>query len=101
MVSYLMKIGFSYEQFSKPEHAKGDSIRRQTALRDAWCAKNSVTRDTNVSLQDLGVSGFTGQHISSPDRFALAAFLEMVQNGRAPKDSYLIIENPDVRFASP
>lgn len=90
-----MKIGFSYQRFSKPEQAKGDSIRRQIALRDGWCERHGVTLDTSVTLQDLGVSGFTGQHISNPDRYALAAFLELVQTGRVPNDSYLIIENLD------
>jgi DNA invertase Pin-like site-specific DNA recombinase len=46
-------------------------------------------------LQDLGVSGFTGLHRSNPDRYALAAFLEAVSQGRIPKDSYFIVENLD------
>jgi DNA invertase Pin-like site-specific DNA recombinase len=90
-----MKLGYSYQRFSRPEQAKGDSIRRQIELRDAWCEKNKVTLDTGITLQDLGVSGFTGLHRSNPDRYALAAFLDLVNSGRIPRDSYLIIENLD------
>jgi DNA invertase Pin-like site-specific DNA recombinase len=86
---------FSYVRFSHPEQGKGDSLRRQAALRDAWCERNGVTLDTSVSLADKGVNGFTGAHRKNPDRHALAAFLELARQGRVPKGSYLIVENLD------
>ena len=88
-------VAFSYMRFSNREQGKGDSIRRQTELRDGWLAKNNATLDTALRLEDRGVSGFKGKHRDNPDRHALAAFLDRVKGGRIPKGSYLIVENLD------
>lgn len=88
-------IAYSYLRFSSAEQAKGDSIRRQTELRDAWLAKSGAILDTSASLRDDGKSAFTGEHRKNPDRHALAAFLRLVEKGRVPKGSYLIVENLD------
>ena len=90
-----MKLGFSYLRFSNTEQGDGDTVRRQKTLRDVWCERNKVTLDTSVTLEDRGVSAFTGLHRSNPDRYRLAAFLEMVQEGKIPRDSFFIIENLD------
>jgi DNA invertase Pin-like site-specific DNA recombinase len=86
---------YSYIRFSHPDQAKGDSLRRQTELRDAWLARNRVALDTSLTLEDKGISGFTGEHRSNPDRHALAAFVALVKKGRIPKGSYLIVESLD------
>src|SRR5262245_31031475 len=88
-------VAVSYLRFAHPEQARGDSLRRQTDLRDAWLERNRVKLDTSLTLQDKGVSGFTGEHRSNPDRHALAAFLKQVEAGRVPRGSYLIVENLD------
>src|SRR6516162_6489361 len=86
---------YSYIRFSHPDQAKGDSLRRQTAKRDAWLKKTGAVLDTALSLQDKGVSAFTGEHRANPERHALAAFLELVKQGRIAKGSYLIVESLD------
>jgi DNA invertase Pin-like site-specific DNA recombinase len=91
----MPKIGYSYIRFSTPEQAEGDSLRRQTEKTVAWCKTNGVTLDTSLKLQDLGVSGFSGQHRDNPDKFGLAAFVEQVRQGKIAHDSYLIVENLD------
>lgn len=88
-------IGYSYLRFSHPDQSKGDSLRRQTELRDAWLARNKVLLDTSLDMQDKGISGYTGEHRDNPDRHALAAFLALVKKDRIPKGSYLIVENLD------
>lgn len=89
-------IAFSYLRFSDLAQASGDSIRRQTQLRDDWLAKHPEVRlDTSVTLHDLGRSAFTGAHRENPDRHALAVFLKLVEAGRVPRGSYLLIENLD------
>jgi DNA invertase Pin-like site-specific DNA recombinase len=88
-------MAYSYIRFSHPDQAKGDSLRRQTELRDAWLARNHVTLDTTLALEDKGVSGYTGEHRGNPDRHALAAFVALVKNGRIPRGSFLIVENLD------
>lgn len=88
-------VAYSYLRFSTVEQAKGDSIRRQTELRDAWLARSGVQLDTSLSLRDEGRSAFSGTHRSNPDRNALAAFLELVRRKKIARGSYLIVENLD------
>jgi DNA invertase Pin-like site-specific DNA recombinase len=86
---------YSYIRFSTPEQMKGDSLRRQTEAAAAWCDRHGVHLDTATTLHDLGRSAFTGSHRKNPDRHALAAFLKLVEQGRVPRGSYLVIENLD------
>ncbi|HVK18110.1 MAG TPA: recombinase family protein, partial [Fimbriiglobus sp.] len=88
-------VAFSYIRFSTKEQAAGDSLRRQAALRDAWCERNGVTLDKSLTLADKGVSGFSGKHRENEDRHALALFLKLAERGRIPKGSYLVVENLD------
>jgi DNA invertase Pin-like site-specific DNA recombinase len=91
-----MKLAFSYIRFSKGIQGKGDSLRRQTALRDAWLDQHpDYTLDTALSLKDLGVSSFRGRHARKGN---LADFLEAVRQGRVPKGSVLLIEEMDRLF---
>ncbi|MFO0849564.1 MAG: recombinase family protein [Gemmataceae bacterium] len=90
-------IAYSYVRFSTLEQAKGDSLRRQAELRDAWLKKSGAVLDTSLTLRDEGVSAFTGSHHDkrNKDRHALAAFLVLVKTGRVRRGSYLIIESLD------
>jgi DNA invertase Pin-like site-specific DNA recombinase len=88
-------IGYSYIRFSTPEQMQGDSLRRQTEAARTWCERNGVTLDTSTTYHDLGVSARLGKHRSNPDRYALAAFLLMIERDRIPRGSYLIVENLD------
>jgi DNA invertase Pin-like site-specific DNA recombinase len=88
-------VAYSYVRFSSPEQEKGDSLRRQTEAAADWCKKNRVRLDTSTTLHDLGKSAFLGEHRKNPDRHALAAFLKLVEQGRVPRGSYLVIENLD------
>src|SRR5262249_49377628 len=47
------------------------------------------------NMSDKGVSAFRGKHRSDPGKHALAAFLELVKQGRVPRGSVLLIENMD------
>jgi DNA invertase Pin-like site-specific DNA recombinase len=87
---------YSYQRFSSPAQAHGDSIRRQNEKRDSWLARNpDVHFDTSLTLLDLGKSAFTGKHRENPDRHALAAFLKLVERGKVRRGSYLIVESLD------
>jgi DNA invertase Pin-like site-specific DNA recombinase len=86
---------YSYVRFSTPEQAQGDSLRRQTAAAADWCERHGAALDTGTTLHDLGKSAFTGAHRKNPDRHALAAFLKLVESGRVPHGSYLVVENLD------
>ncbi|MFO0823658.1 MAG: recombinase family protein [Gemmataceae bacterium] len=88
-------LAYSYVRFSSPEQAKGDSLRRQTEAAVDWCRRNNVTLDTSTTLHDLGRSAFLGEHRKNPDRCALAAFLKLVESGKVPRGSSLIVESLD------
>jgi DNA invertase Pin-like site-specific DNA recombinase len=88
-------VSYSYVRFSTPKQAEGDSLRRQTTAAAAWCQRNGARLDESTTLHDLGKSAYTGSHRQNPDRNALASFLKLVEAGRVPRGSFLIIENLD------
>jgi DNA invertase Pin-like site-specific DNA recombinase len=88
-------VAYSYIRFSTPEQKHGDSIRRQNEAREAWCKRNQIPLDTVLNLKDEGKSAFTGAHRHNSDRHALAAFLELVENEKIARGSYLIVEALD------
>ncbi len=85
-----MTKAYSYIRFSTPEQAQGDSLRRQTAKAEAWAQQRGLVLDN--SLRDLGVSAFHGANRTTG---ALKSFLEMVEDGRIQRGSYLIVESLD------
>ena len=52
----------SYVRFSRAEQGQGDSLRRQTADTVAWCEKNNVPLDRELSCLDAGRSAYHGRH---------------------------------------
>jgi DNA invertase Pin-like site-specific DNA recombinase len=91
----MKSLAYSYIRFSSPEQAKGQSLERQTEAARDWCQRHNAHLDESTTFRDLGTSGFTGEHRKNPDRNALALFLKMVEKGKVPKGSYLLIENLD------
>jgi DNA invertase Pin-like site-specific DNA recombinase len=83
---------YSYKRFSTPAQAQGDSLRRQTALAQAWADREGVPLDTELDLTDEGVSAYTG---ANRDVGALGAFLQAVREGVVRKGSWLLVENLD------
>lgn len=86
-------LAYSYQRFSSPRQAEGDSVRRQTEVRDAFLAKHGLALDDSLTFRDAGVSGFRGRHRG--DRNDLGRFLALVREGRVPRGSYLIVESLD------
>jgi DNA invertase Pin-like site-specific DNA recombinase len=82
---------YSYVRFSTPEQAKGDSRRRQTDLAARYAAENKLTLDTELKLEDLGVSAFRG----SNELAALGGFKQAVADGIVPPGSVLLVESLD------
>lgn len=83
---------YSYLRFSTPEQAKGDSFRRQTKLAEDYAKKHGLELDTELTLHDLGVSGFHGANIAAGH---LGQFRDAVRQGHVPPGSYLLVENLD------
>lgn len=85
-----MPKAYSYVRFSSPEQARGDSLRRQTAKAEEWCAKRGIVLDD--TLRDLGISAYRG---ANRDVGALRSFLDEVERGKVEPGSFLIVESLD------
>lgn len=85
-----MVKAYSYIRMSSGRQLKGDGLRRQLDLSEAFAAENDLELDT--SLRDLGISAFDG---SNRERGALAVFLAKVRAGEIERGSYLLVESLD------
>jgi DNA invertase Pin-like site-specific DNA recombinase len=83
---------YSYIRFSTPTQAAGNSLKRQTALSEAWAQKKGLTLDASLRMSDLGVSAFTEENRTEG---SLGTFLSAVAAKKIPKGSYLIVESLD------
>ena len=83
---------YSYIRFSTPEQEKGDSLRRQIEKSAEYAKRNNLVLDNRLKLQDKGLSAFSGSHRT---RGALGEFLKLVEKGKIPTKSILIVENLD------
>lgn len=87
-----MPVAYSYIRFSTAEQKKGDSLRRQAELSEAYAAQYGLTLDTSLHLRDLGLSAFDRSNVV---RGALGGFLEAINRGRIAAGSYLLVESLD------
>jgi DNA invertase Pin-like site-specific DNA recombinase len=83
---------YSYVRFSSPKQAEGFSLQRQRDKAAAYAAENGLELDTELKLQDLGVSAFRSLNAKTG---ALSIFLRAVQDGIVPVGSHLLVENID------
>jgi DNA invertase Pin-like site-specific DNA recombinase len=84
----MKRRAFSYARFSSKEQAEGRSLDRQLKLARSFCKRHGYTLDDRTFV-DEGVSGWTGANATHGD---LGVFLGMVEEGRIPRGSILIIE---------
>ena len=88
-----MPKAYSYIRFSSTKQQKGDSLKRQTDLRDQYLQQHPELKlDTSISLEDLGVSAYDKTNIT---KGALGGFLRHVEEGKIPKGSFLLVESLD------
>lgn len=87
-----MPIAYSYIRFSTIEQGKGDSLRRQEELSEAYAVQHDLTIDRTLNLHDLGVSAYAGRN---REEGRLGAFLHAVDDGRIAPGSYLLVESLD------
>lgn len=81
---------YSYIRMSTDQQIRGDSLRRQLDLSRQWAQRHSVTLDE--SLRDIGVSAWKGKNRREG---ALGRFLNMVEDGRVRRGSFLLVESLD------
>lgn len=88
-----MKTAYSYIRFSSHRQADGDSLQRQTELRDNWLARHpQVKLDNTFKLHDLGMSAFHGKNATVGK---LRTFLDAIKGGKIAPGSILIVESFD------
>lgn len=88
-----MPKAYSYIRFSSARQQKGDSLKRQTDLRDQYLQQHpELELDTSIGLEDLGVSAYDKTNIT---KGALGGFLRQVEEGRIPRGSFLLVESLD------
>lgn len=85
-------IAYSYLRFSTPEQALGDSRRRQLLLAEAYAKQHGLLLDKGLNFRDLGVSAFRGKNAKEG---GLRSFLDAVEHGLVPQNSYLLVESLD------
>jgi DNA invertase Pin-like site-specific DNA recombinase len=83
---------YSYVRFSSPEQAKGDSLRRQTALAAEYARVHNLNLDESLTFHDLGVSAYRG---TNSEIGQLGALLSAVECGLIPKTSVILVESLD------
>jgi DNA invertase Pin-like site-specific DNA recombinase len=87
-----MPKAYSYIRFSSVRQQRGDSVARQTRLSAEYAAKHNLDLDTELNLSDLGISAFDRSNL---EKGALGQFLRLVEEGRIPKGSFLLVESLD------
>lgn len=87
----MKPLAYSYLRFSTPRQAKGDSFRRQMEAAVRYACEHDLDLQDD-SFNDFGVSAFKGRNAQEG---ALGEFIQLVQDGRITKGSYLLVENHD------
>jgi len=85
-----MPIAYSYQRFSRPEQADGDSLRRQHEFFDRVCRQHKLTPAASYAFIDHGKSGSRGRKQRDLERF-----VQLVEADAIPSGSWLIVENLD------
>ncbi len=82
---------YSYIRFSSAEQANGASQKRQIERAEEYARKRGWELDKSLAI-DKGVSAWTGANIHEG---SFKKFLDLVEKGKIPKGSVLIVESLD------
>lgn len=80
---------YSYIRISSKRQMDGDGLARQLEKARKYAAEHDLDLDTE--LQDVG-SGYHGKHVKFG---ALGGFLRLVEQGKVPAGSWLLVESLD------
>lgn len=80
---------YSYVRWSSDRQAKGTSLERQTNKAKEFATLHNLEL---VELLDAGLSAYRGKNTTQG---ALGGFIQAVESGAIPNDSYLFVENLD------
>lgn len=80
---------YSYIRISSKRQMDGDGLARQLETARKYAAEHDLDLDTE--LQDVG-SGYHGKHVKFGE---LGGFLRLVEQGKVPAGSWLLVESLD------
>lgn len=83
---------YSYIRFSTAEQAKGHSHTRQINYARKLAEERGLVLDESLTMRDLGLSGYHGDNVT---KGALGGFLKLIEDGKVPVGSILLIESLD------
>lgn len=87
-----MPKAYSYIRFSSVKQQRGDSVERQVRLSENYVATHGLELDTELNMRDLGISAYDRSNLK---KGALGQFLQLVEEGRIPRGSFLLVESLD------
>lgn len=86
------RLAYSYIRMSTEKQIKGDSLKRQMDWSADFALRHGVQLQDPSSFRDIGVSAWKGLNRS---KGKLGQFIELVQQGVIPSNSYLLVESLD------
>lgn len=86
------RLAYSYIRMSTEKQNKGDSLRRQLVWSESFSQRHNLALQDVTAFADIGVSAWKGLNRS---KGKLGAFIDLVNNGNIPSNSYLLVENLD------
>lgn len=86
-----MAKAISYIRFSSDRQKFGSSHERQQDLINEWLLKNPTVKLSDLNYQDLGKSGYKGDHLKN----AFGDMLEAIQENKISTGDYILAEAID------
>ncbi|WPN48669.1 recombinase family protein [Pseudomonas sp. P8_241] len=86
-----MPVAYSYIRFSSAQQQHGASLARQQEMVGKWLVANPTYTRSELSFQDLGKSGWSGEHLDN----AFGRLLAAVENGVIKAGDVVLIEAID------
>jgi len=88
---YAMPTAYSYVRFSSDQQKHGASLERQKSMVAEWLQKNPEYTLSDVTYEDLGISGHNGDHLDN----AFGRLLAGIESGAIAPGSMIVIEAID------
>ncbi|MBD8473091.1 recombinase family protein [Pseudomonas sp. CFBP 8770] len=88
-----MPTAFSYARFSSVTQKRGSSLERQAAMVANWHAQHPDYQRSELRYEDLGKSGWKGEHIKEGGGFA--KLLAAVKAGAIKSGDAVLVESVD------
>ncbi|NBA96845.1 recombinase family protein [Pseudomonas sp. R5(2019)] len=88
-----MPTAFSYARFSSIRQQRGSSLERQQTMVASWLVQHPEYSLSDTTFQDLGKSGWKGEHIKEGGDFA--KLLAAVEAGVIKKGDAVLVEAID------